>query len=457
VSATLRFLRLLWIDVRRIHGYVPVVLVWVLTPFATYDYERFGIVLWADADRKLFATVLYLTSIGGGYGAWVAGRSRRRRLESQEATLPAPEGRLIVISLVAAGCWMTVAYLGAAAWFFQAPLREATWGAPNLALAIPVLGATWFAVGLGGVLGSLHRSLLIPPLVTAGIFGLQTWGQVDVSKRPTFRLIPMGYIEADRWWGELDNFHPRGLGAYSLTMIAWAVVAFAAAMLVRRISVFRTLGAVAALGIAIPAGQQTLAARVDTGADGRYESPVERVCETAPVTGIEICLHPAFSKLQDEVIALADDIYAPVVGLAGVPRQIYQPSDSVQQMRPDGVLELYLVDVQSGFLAFELVDMLLPYPDRPGATAGNDAAACVIMGWLMVNQPDSFNPRCDPSQPFFGSSEDTFDLDTRRAELEGVPEKIAAFDALTQEQQRAWLVANWNALRAGELTLEDLP
>jgi hypothetical protein len=40
------------------------------------------------------------------------------------------------------------------------------------------------------------------------------------------------------------------------------------------------------------------------------------------------------------------------------------------------------------------------------------------------------------------------------------PETLAAadrFGALPPEEQRAWLEANFAALRAGELTLEDLP
>lgn len=34
---------------------------------------------------------------------------------------------------------------------------------------------------------------------------------------------------------------------------------------------------------------------------------------------------------------------------------------------------------------------------------------------------------------------------------------VARFAALGPEAQRAWLAANWDALRAGDLTLDDLP
>ena len=34
---------------------------------------------------------------------------------------------------------------------------------------------------------------------------------------------------------------------------------------------------------------------------------------------------------------------------------------------------------------------------------------------------------------------------------------VDRFAAISPEEQRAWLEANWDALRAGELTLEDLP
>jgi hypothetical protein len=35
--------------------------------------------------------------------------------------------------------------------------------------------------------------------------------------------------------------------------------------------------------------------------------------------------------------------------------------------------------------------------------------------------------------------------------------KVNSFDALTPEAQRTWLIANWDALRAGEIALEELP
>jgi hypothetical protein len=35
--------------------------------------------------------------------------------------------------------------------------------------------------------------------------------------------------------------------------------------------------------------------------------------------------------------------------------------------------------------------------------------------------------------------------------------KAESFAAQTPEQQRAWLETNWNALRAGEIALEEMP
>jgi hypothetical protein len=46
------------------------------------------------------------------------------------------------------------------------------------------------------------------------------------------------------------------------------------------------------------------------------------------------------------------------------------------------------------------------------------------------------------------------DPEAFRAEVEAA---IARFAALSPEEQRGWLEANWTSLRAGQLTLEDLP
>lgn len=40
---------------------------------------------------------------------------------------------------------------------------------------------------------------------------------------------------------------------------------------------------------------------------------------------------------------------------------------------------------------------------------------------------------------------------------EALQEAVDRFAALSSGEQRAWLEANWDALRAAELTLEDLP
>jgi len=41
--------------------------------------------------------------------------------------------------------------------------------------------------------------------------------------------------------------------------------------------------------------------------------------------------------------------------------------------------------------------------------------------------------------------------------LREIPAATDRFAALGPEQQRVWLEANWDALRAGELTLDKMP
>jgi hypothetical protein len=105
------------------------------------------------------------------------------------------------------------------------------------------------------------------------------------------------------------------------------------------------------------------------------------------------------------------------------------------------------------------------------------SAQYVVLAWLMENAggsredaanalpPLEYVQRVDEAKAMGITDPDAYaafmEADAPVEPVEALKADIDAaidrFAALSPEEQRGWLEANWEALRAGELTLEDLP
>ena len=495
--------RLFGIETRRNIGFWAfpflVGLGWLAWRINQEALERPGIVLWPQASIDIAFAMGFIGPAAGGLAAWAAGRDRRRGLDELLATTPAPVTRREFTLLAATTLWVLFAYLAAGVYEGILTAREATWGGPVwppifiAGLAIAAQAAIGYAAGTFA--RSSLTSRLMAGLVPIALFfaqllptvlrgddvqlGPMAWG----SSYPYEHLSPWAVVEDTAgsvfWSPRLDLVWASaawlgGLGALALAImvlrrrrrapVAWGTLVAAALAIV-----FGWTQLVPAPAFAVPSSSRII--------------DYEPVCTQR---SIEICVHPAYESVLDDTADLVDAVVRPLAGLPGFPVR-------AEQVRPDREGEA-LPPPELGAVASDLLGILAADPDKNdwgeaglvavAAVAGQTdrflepttAAQSALAIWLMrqagwdldledltwtgkngnTEEPTIFLPPPDdlPIDATTTREEANAILEASAAEIVGAADR---FGALTPEEQHAWLEANFAALRAGDLSLEDLP
>jgi hypothetical protein len=486
MTATRRFLMLLWIEIRRCQGVfvapiVAIAVIWLYREQAIRD----GVVLWTDISLKLAECGFLLGSAGAGYLIWVAGRNSRRRITEQLEMLPVPPDRSTVVTAIAVLGWMLVSYAVVVAYFSVFGLRDATWGGPGWSLILIGLLTISVCVAIGAVASRFGHSSIVAPLTTLLIFAGNIFVADTYRMSLAYRLVPIRFLD-DINYGVRYAVPPALVWTMVFWLCAASVAVGALAMAVRQRTIPRLAGSGISIILAIISIGQVSAEQSAWFGSDRDMRPVpvvvEPVCEQGEV--IEVCVHPAFASLLNEVVTSADDFYRPFAGLEGIPERLLHAESESGDLAATGTVfmfddrktidfgvadslrSVFNAGTESG--AFWLEDpstldiggsdtMTSPLEHvsqrlgRPTVTASQ----CVIftvaragaffdicqMGHVAENPtsgPGANEPHENPWAPL-------------------IQAKVESFAALSPEQQRAWLEANWIALRAGEITLEEMP
>lgn len=464
-------LELLWIEFRRCGGYWMLPLILPLVWFMNQGRDDDGVVPWFRMSIVTFQSYVIIGPLTAGLTAWLAGRDRRRRTDGLVETAPLGPFRRDLILLAAGATWGLVAYGLVAAWFLGQALLYATWGGPDLAwLAVGALAIVLHAA-LGELIGRVIRGRFAALIAVALPIGLAIgadayhrvtefdmgggMGMGTSYEQPLRALSPfslsmsLGYNDgivsvADTYTRD-SSFWMAGLLGAMLAAIA----------LVRHA---RSLIGIAGLGVSLGVAALGAYELLDDGdRDGYVESrvlPFEWSCQTS--AGIEVCLHPAYEARLDDVTGTMGNLVAPVAGLPGVPT-------SWRQSLPTGDYQGMLGGI-GAIHAFDDYTLVSSVADEvfSNREEGRNASQLVVITVLAEEAgiSDQWDwPYGWPSEMTITRGEGFYGPD--EAELAALePEFNAAVDrfmALSPETQRAWLEANWDALRAGELTLEDMP
>lgn len=495
--------RLLWIETRRNIGFwaFPVLagLAWLTWRISQGTEGHTGVALWPQTSIDIAFAVGLIGPAAGGLAAWVAGRDRRRGLDDLLATTPAPVTRRDLTLLGATTLWVLLAYVAAGVYQGVLTAREATWGGPVwppifiAGLAIAVQAAIGYAAG--SFAGSALTSRLTAALVPVGLFVAQyvpttlrgeevmLGPRIGTSSYPYENLAPFVVIydiAGSAFWS------PRLELAWAST--AWLVglgaLALAIMALRRRRRSPVVWGTLVAAVLAIVVGfAQLVPAQAVT-----VPSP-SRAIDYVPVCtqrSIEICVHPAYGSVLDETAELVDAVVRPLAGLPGFPVR-------AEQVRPDregealgplvlgadasNQLGIPAADpdthdrVEASYVAVAAAagqtDQFLELP-----TAAQSALAIWLMrqaGWDLDLEDLTWkgeNENTEGPIIFLPPPADLpINETTTREEASAILEATAAeivgaadrFGALSPEEQRTWLEANFAALRADDLSLEDLP
>ncbi len=446
--------RLLWIEFRRNAGIwfvLPILAVawylldstWVWTPF-----------LWSDTNELLQKSlILFAGPALAGLAAWMAGRDRHRGVDDLLQTTPLPETRRCVVLLSATALWAILAYVIFAAYMLGRTARLATWGRPSLWPILIVLAALVAYGAWGFLAGSLFRSRFTAPLAAIVAFGVEAGFENSSSVTSFNSGGSVQTVQTSNW---LNALTPDSLSPFPhwqfLLYVGLTATALAALALIYRRDVWR-IGALL-LAIGLTAGSVVMlwgnsrhynpATNVVTNNFGQVihvSAPVqpEPVCAGTPVT---VCTNPAWKPVLAKAVTQANELVQPLLGLRGVPLRAERDDVGFSGGRNSGA---YL---NLSRYADQLV------ADDASMSKGyvHNEAQLAVRRWLLDRAGITARPSCADVAANPGDIPD----------IPGWPTAASCaasdrFAQLSPEMQHDWLAAHYADLRAGKLTLADLP
>jgi hypothetical protein len=445
-----------------------------------------GVVLWADTSLQIGVALTVLGPISGGVAAWMAGRDRRRRIEDLLATTPRPAVARDLTGWTAAAGWGLLAYTLVGLYRGVDAAREATWGGPDATPILIGLVTVAASAALGYAAGSFVSSRFTAALVPIALFvaavvpdffprtvefrnGDQVYTeQVDSSLRvlSPWTFVNSGgngvYEELKPEIGPLQMAWIGGLGGIALAVVALRRRRSAAA--------WGTLLASALLAVL----GATMLLRTDR--NDLYVAAAAPSRSPCVMRTIPVCVHPAYAAVLDETADLVDGLVRPLAGLPGMPVRAEQywlnvlPDGRI----PEDTLGLFVgspevrLDLEAAMLAWQLVNPHTYGGGPEEATVRPTEAQAAIALWLV--RQAGYDPETEGTiaegvspagNPFVQELLHFSENLPASADIRALEQRLAAaadrFAALDPAAQRAWLEAHFAALRAGELTLDDLP
>ena len=456
-NATLAWaLALLRIEFRRSVGLLCFPLLIVAAGWLARGSLPVGVYTWPDTSSAIRETVPFVGSFVAGISAWTAGRNKRRGMADLLSSTPRPPAARDLTTWAGTALWGAAVYATLAAVLLSVTWWNATWGAPPPGYLLVGLLAVVANSAVGYAAGYYLPSRFIAPLVAIGLFVAQfapinySWvalllpAPTDLVQPDVFAQVPGVAVQQGLWF--------CGVGAVALA----AVVAGGR----------RGDGASRALlaGALLLCAAGFAASMVTPSLMFAKAAPLEYVCEEG---GITVCVHPAYERLLPQAAEVVNEVGEPLAGIPGAPTRAMQ----VGSLSPEPSRE-------AESTAFFTVDSIVD-----GGGVGwfrSEAAMSLVQGRAAyegsapeVEPTEEDLTRCGP-----GTKEWSVDpalearavvanwllkqLDRREPEfsLEQCPDArklVERFADLDPAKRRAWLEENLAGLRAGEVTLKDLP
>ena len=415
--------------------------------------------LWAVRSMDLQIQVELTGAIVAAVAAWVATRDRRRHVTDLVVTTVRARWSRQLTAWAAVTGWALVFYGACVAVVYGVTAAQTQWGGPIWWL--PAVGAAAIIAfsAVGFAIGTALPSRFTAPLVAIvalfapqiGVIAIQhghPWGRVSFAEGST---VP--------GTATIVPFH-RGLSVTQLlfllgiTGVALGVLALPQGAGGRRL---RSLGAVVtALGLLAAGTGVALADTARQTAQGIVIPVLHAAADDRPVVAvpvcdhdvIPICVHPAYQAMLPVLSAQIAPPLAEVAGLPGAPER---------------------VDI--GSTARESAHTIVIGPDvliNPGLTfdaAPPDLRTEVAIRAIQVVVAQGRGPIGPAQQAIAGAFAQTMSLALAGRQPDpllpapGSPAATAAqrFAALSSTTRHTWLASHVEALRAGRLTLADIP
>ena len=446
------------------------------------------------AGLQMYSVIDFVAPLAGA-AAWMGSRESRRRIAGTVNTTPRARGLRLLVIWAATTIWALVAYLGCVAVVYGMTARVASWGGPLwwpvavAAAAMPAFTALGFVAGVFA-----PTRFTAPAVAIAAFFILALSTELITGSQSYWQVTP---IVAGPW----DNGGDLGVATFyhylpdlpiaQVMFLAGLTVALLGALALPAGSGRRSLRAgAAALATAGLVAAGTAAWLAGTGSmdqhgmiaipalhDAANDQPIPftPVCSHA---SIPVCLNPAYASYLAVTAAALQPVLDEIAGLPGAPARVLQEAETYRQGPHNGV---YIRPAGPGGTGSPPVyHLVFPYQlpgpvppagelasqiagtddanivadftgDGSGASAAQGAVAVALMKTGLTGQhvagASMMNSENGPYPYLLPGGE------------RGTPAFAAAqrFAALPASVRHAWLAGHLAALRAGQITLAQLP
>jgi hypothetical protein len=446
-----------------------------------------------------------------GAAAWMGSREARRRVTDQVTVTARPRWARLLVPWAATTIWALTAYLGGTAVLYAVTAHQASWGGPLWwpaavgAATLPAFSALGFVMGTflpGRFTAPLAAiaAFFVVALSTQLIRGSQSyWNVSPIVTGPWDLGAQAGVAVFYPYLPDLSVAQVMFLAGLTIALLSTlALPAGAGGRALRTVAAGLTGAGLLAAGTAAGlAGTGTLDAHGMIAIPALHDATSDQPLQFSPVcshTVIPVCLNPAFAGYLPAIADALAPLLSQLAGLPGTPARIVQDSVTYQQgagndvtIRPRSpadsvgspVSHLVLPDQTQGqtMTAAQLATIVITTHgpalvarvtgDGPGTSPAQDAVAAALLraaglgGLIVTKDPSGQCPPASaaPAGSAGGSGPSRACLSQSVGAARGTPAAAAAerFAALPAPVRHAWLVRHLAALRAGQVTLAQLP
>jgi hypothetical protein len=450
-----------------------------------------------------------------GFSAWAGSREGRRNTSDLLGTTARPAWARQLCSLAGTAFWAVAAFLIGSAVIYVRTSQQATWGGPPISPVVVGAVGLVMVCAVAFALGALFPGRFTAPIVAVGlmIVTLAAFRQaVSSTGGPIPILSPDGSVPEN----DYGLFYRATIGVPIVQVMVFGGVTLAAVGLLGLSA--RTggtgwrgaLSAVAAggtrlrtaalstftVGVALLVVGVALAGTGTRSPAGGYEIPsidssiiskpipYTPVCSSAgsfPAGGFQVCVHPAYRGYLPQVSSVLDAAVTELTGLPGAPTRAVEVS---QAALPSALFEGNGNGLATnGVYQFTMENAIALQPDESMLRDGfqQDIVHAVIIGSAgksAATQTDGggttgveqnngtlaqqavvdglLQALGSAPYPIIGvdNGPGAQQFHQQQAEVTTAAAKFAALPAATRH---AWLVANLAALKAGTITLAQVP
>lgn len=496
-SAIPSFGRLLRIEIKRnaVIWILPVlVALFFFDPYRTaIGYPPIWTIHVSVVLNKMFPDFVILTS---GFAAWAGTREGRRRVDDLLGTTARPAWTRQAAALAGTLFWVLLAFLGGTAVIYVRTAMLVTWGGPPLwpiVVGVVALTAVCAVSFTAGALfpGRFTAPIVAVVLVVLSLFGFKqaVVGGAGITLLSPDTVVPppdagvFYHVAPDVAIAQVLFAGGVALAAFGVLGLsprtggvgfrgAFSVVSGSGPRLRTAATAFLAVGAAAAV---ISAGLTAAATSVANGYDipGLHwladDSPVPYTPDCAG-TGFRVCVHPAYGTYLSDVSGVLTPVAAELAGLPGAPVSAAQiplssmPSSALAnggsgfitgagasakyEFMLDNVVNLFgLKSDDFEALQRDLVNVFV---------AGTPAACCAGSGGAPAQQAVETALLAEPTVQA-ALLKTGVSVPPRQGPQGVIAQAAKRFAALPTATRHAWLAANLTALRAGHVTLAQLP